>query len=185
MSFWTKLFGDETPAKQPAEDRSQWSKAQYAQALAAKFRAVPDATGLEQQRTYLRVLGQEIYEKFGFSWTQEIWNALMKEFGPPHCHALLGIWDGIVTWRPHTDADALAAELIFIGKHNEFTVMKDDGSGRYDENNRHKRAREIGELLDQDAGIEMMRYAHNQVRAAGCDATDLELCWNGVGQWRR
>lgn len=167
-----------------SEDRSNWTKQQYSSAIAARLRGCPDAAGLGRHRDYLRMLGQEIYEKLGLMWAQELWNAQMKEFGPLAVE-LSQIWVGIGAWKTPTDADALAAELIYIGRHAEYTVTKDDGSGRYDQDRKHKRAKEIGELLNQDAGIEMMRYAHAQVRAAGCDATDLELCWNGIGEWRR
>jgi hypothetical protein len=140
---------------------------------------------LEPRKAYLRAVGQEIIDKFGLPWLQDVWNGLMKEFGPAHCQALRRTWEGVAQWEPEKDADALAAELIFIGKHNEFTVIQNDGSGRYGEDNCHKRARAIGELLNRVAGIEMMRYAWNQVKDAGLDAIDLELCWNGIGEWRR
>ncbi|MDQ3624071.1 MAG: hypothetical protein M3463_16560 [Verrucomicrobiota bacterium] len=183
MSFWTKLFAGNAPAKQPAEDRSQWIKLQYAQAIANKLRATPNAAALDDHGEYLRALGQEISDKFGLVWMQEIWNAQMKEFGPL-ANDLSQLWIGISAWKTPQDADALAAELIYIGRHCEYTVAKDDGSARYDYAGKHKRAKRIGEFLDRDGGIETMRYARSLVRAAGCDAIDLELCWDGVGQWR-
>src|SRR5579859_6929238 len=82
--------------------------------------------------------------------------------------------------------DALVAELIDIGRRYEFTVVKNDGSGVYDNGDRHKRAREIGEMLDRAGGIDLMQAAWYSVKALGRpakgDARDLSRCWNGVGE---
>lgn len=83
--------------------------------------------------------------------------------------------------------DAIVAKLIAIGMRHEFTVLAKDHSRAYDENNRHKRARQIGQLLNQAKGLELMQAAWYRVKAqrpAKGDARDLSRCWNGIGKWR-
>jgi hypothetical protein len=57
--------------------------------------------------------------------------------------------------------DALAQELIRIGRAQEFTVLEGkDSSGDYDWSNRHRTAHDIGRLLYDAGGMNLMRAAY-------------------------
>lgn len=79
----------------------------------------------------------------------------------------------------------LKAELIEIGRHEGYIS---EPSEKYDEHHNHKRARQIGEMLDDIGGMELMREVHSGVAQefrGSARARELESCWGGVGHWRR
>lgn len=75
-------------------------------------------------------------------------------------------------------------ELIEIGRREGYISEPGD---KYDEHHNHKRAREIGAVLDQIGGIEVMREAHSRIglEFGSTRARELESCWGGIGTWRR
>ena len=76
---------------------------------------------------------------------------------------------------------ALIQELVRIGRKG---APDHDSSSNFLSTARG-RAREIGQQLDQLAGREMMAAAHEVVRfdLGGVAARELELAWDGIGQW--
>lgn len=81
--------------------------------------------------------------------------------------------------------DNFTAELVDIGLHEGFVGTPGQ---KYDEHWNHKRAREIGSLLDQAGGMDLMLEAHRRVAArfpGTARARELETCWGGVGRWMR
>jgi len=93
MGFWKSLFA--------GEDRSSWSIQQYAQAIADKVtNPTPcEDSGLEQHRSYVRTLGQEVNDKWGFEAMQQVWQAIHGAMGPGPCSDLTRIWDGVGRWQ--------------------------------------------------------------------------------------
>jgi hypothetical protein len=83
------------------------------------------------------------------------------------------------------DVEHLVAELIDLGRHGAYVGEPGE---HYDEHHNHKRARRIGEMLNNLGGMELMLAAHSRVAAeftASARARELEACWGGVGHWRR
>ena len=79
----------------------------------------------------------------------------------------------------------LTAELIEIGRREGY--ISNPGE-KYDEHHNHKRAREIGAILDDTGGMELMREVHSKIASefrGSARARELESCWGGVGHWRR
>jgi hypothetical protein len=75
----------------------------------------------------------------------------------------------------------LVTELIEIGRREGFVGSP---NGTYDEHWNHKGAREIGALLNDQGGMQLMLAAHEQVATAlGASPRGRELvaCWGGVG----
>lgn len=85
------------------EDRSTWTLQEYAQAIANKVtnRTPCEDSGLEAQRGYIRTLGQEINNKFGFEGMQQAWEAIHRAMGPGPCSDLTRIWDGVGRWQKY------------------------------------------------------------------------------------
>lgn len=81
--------------------------------------------------------------------------------------------------------DKLVGEIIAIGRSAEFTVLEENRTAAYDDRCRHRRVREIGQLLNAAGGMKLMQAAAYRVRAAGGDGRDLDRCWHGVGQWQQ
>ncbi|MHC1783014.1 MAG: hypothetical protein AB9891_09715 [Anaerolineaceae bacterium] len=81
------------------------------------------------------------------------------------------------------EVDRLTAELIQIGKGDDF--LSEHSGGAFDQNCRHKRAREIGGRLDALGGMRLMEYARDRVRKQlGVNlATHLEYAWDEIGAW--
>ena len=79
----------------------------------------------------------------------------------------------------------LEAELIDIGRHEGYVGNPD---GTYDEHWNHRRARQIGAMLNDLGGMELMLEAHAKVAeefSATARPRELEACWGGVGHWMR
>lgn len=93
MGIFGKLFA--------GEDRSSWTLQQYAQAIANKVtnKTPCEASGLEAHKNYVRILGQEINDKWGFEAMQEAWYAIHRAMGPGPCSDLTRIWDGVGRWQ--------------------------------------------------------------------------------------
>lgn len=93
MGFWKSLFA--------GEDRSNWSIQQYVQAIANKVtNSTPcQDSGLEGHRSYVRTLGQEVDDKWGFEAMQQVWQAIHGAMGPGPCSDLTRIWDGVGRWQ--------------------------------------------------------------------------------------
>lgn len=80
------------------------------------------------------------------------------------------------------DFDRLVAELIEIGKTDSYVSTVP--GGKFDENRKHIRAREIGKILNERGGIDLMRAAYYRVLAAlPEEACLLELAWGYIGDW--
>ncbi len=61
--------------------------------------------------------------------------------------------------------------------------MDSCGLAEYDEKDRHRRTREIGEILNKQGGLKGMQSAWHEVRGR-VDTRDLERCWAGIGKWQ-
>lgn len=93
MGFWKTLLA--------GEDRTKWDLQQYAQAIANKVTCTTpcEDSGLEAHRSYVRELGQEIDQKWGFEAMQQAWHAIHRAMGPGPCSDLTRIWDGVGRWQ--------------------------------------------------------------------------------------
>jgi len=93
MGFWKSLFA--------GKDRSNWTIQQYAQAIANKVtNPTPcEDSGLERHRKYVRTLGQEVHDKWGFEAMQQVWHTIHGAMGPGPCSDLTRIWDGVGRWQ--------------------------------------------------------------------------------------
>jgi len=84
------------------EDHSGWTDTtDYANAMTALV-GQPiqrETTGLERNEEYVRALGEEINEKFGFEGMQEVWHAIHAMKGPQATSDLTRIWDGVGRWQ--------------------------------------------------------------------------------------
>lgn len=83
--------------------------------------------------------------------------------------------------RPLTpEESALIEKLIAVGRK-----VPDARSSSTYLNIGRRDAREIGEALNAQGGLELMLRAHDSVAAAlgGVSARELEACWGGIGQW--
>jgi len=80
--------------------------------------------------------------------------------------------------------DDLVNELIRIGSSQGF-LKNPDVSNAYFREGENIRAREIGEILNQRGGLDLMRKAGLQVsRALPMQARELEFAWGGIGDWK-
>jgi hypothetical protein len=80
------------------------------------------------------------------------------------------------------EVDRLVAELMQIGRTDGYLSMQP--GGKFNENCRHIRAREIGEALNKRGGMDLMQAAYYRVRAALPDeARSLESAWGYIGEW--
>ncbi|MFO8143293.1 MAG: hypothetical protein R6T78_01250 [Dehalococcoidales bacterium] len=81
--------------------------------------------------------------------------------------------------------DSLIQELVRIGWEEGFV---EPGYGQhYDEEGRNIRARNIGKRLDEIGGLRLMKVAWWRVRfdlSPGPASRDLDIIWDGVGEWR-
>jgi len=102
--------------------------------------------------------------------------------------------------NPEELVERLTAELIEIGRLESYVSSP---SEKYDEHDNHKRARRIGQMLDDipntwsrrtepaeddRGGLELMREVHSRVAREFPGSTlarELEAIWGGVGYWRR
>lgn len=82
------------------------------------------------------------------------------------------------------EVDALVAELIEIGRNEDFLSMQTGGN--FNEYGKHIRTREIGARLNEMGGIRLMQAAWYRVRAilgAG-HGRSLEVAWGNIGDWQ-
>lgn len=79
--------------------------------------------------------------------------------------------------------DDLTAELIEIGKTDEFLTV--EHNSKFNDEKRNIRAREIGVRLSEMGGKKMMQQAYSKVKAVlgGIPARELEFAWDGIGGW--
>ena len=88
-----------------------------------------------------------------------------------------------------SEVDQLVTELIRIGEQDGYLSLKP--GGRFNEDNRHIRAREIARILHEQGGMNLMKAALFRVLVARGSASetdagrsgDLEIAWHGVGDW--
>lgn len=82
-----------------------------------------------------------------------------------------------------TEVLNLVDELIKIGTVEDF--LSEQPGGAFNRHCRHKRAREIGEYLNEIGGFELMEYVFERVRKkVGNTISDhLEFAWSAIGQW--
>jgi len=80
----------------------------------------------------------------------------------------------------------IVGELVSIGRQVEYTCQ--ERTRGYDKKYRHKRAYEIGTILDSAYGMKLMLAAAHCMRSdeglVPGNGRDLERCWNGIGDWR-
>lgn len=81
------------------------------------------------------------------------------------------------------EADRLVEELIEIGKTDGYLSMRP--GGKFNETNKHIRARQIGQELNKRGGMDLMKAANYAVRArlGGVPARELEAAWGYIGNW--
>lgn len=81
------------------------------------------------------------------------------------------------------EVDRLIAELIAIGRRDGFLSMQP--GGKFNQECRHIRAREIGERLNTVGGMSLMQTAGYRVADAlgPIPARELEAAWVGIGTW--
>ena len=81
--------------------------------------------------------------------------------------------------------DNMIQELIRIGGEEGFVSF--DSGKIYDEEGRNRKARNIGKRLDEIGGLRLMMVAWWRVRFAlspGPAGRDLDVIWDGIGEWR-
>jgi hypothetical protein len=81
------------------------------------------------------------------------------------------------------EVERLVSELVQIGKGDDF--LSERSGGAFDQNCRHKRAREIGDRLNTLGGLRLMELTRNRVRKQlGANlAAHLEYAWDDIGAW--
>jgi len=74
----------------------------------------------------------------------------------------------------------LIKELIAVGR----STRPGSGSTLYLSSSK-ARAREIGTMLNERAGLDLMLRAHQDAQRAlgGASGRELEVAWNGIGEW--
>ena len=79
--------------------------------------------------------------------------------------------------------DQLTAELIKIGKTDEYLTV--EPSNKFNDDKRNIRAREIGLRLNEMGGKKLMQHAYSKVKTAlgRVTARELEFAWDGIGEW--
>ena len=82
------------------------------------------------------------------------------------------------------EVDSLLEELIRIGKLEDFLSVHRGGD--YDRNYHHKRAREIGQRLNEIGGLDLMLAARARVKRKidPVMAEHLDYCWMEIGDWQ-
>jgi len=83
------------------------------------------------------------------------------------------------------EINRLITELIEIGFSDGF--LSSAPGGKFDDRRRHIRAREIGKLLDQIGGLELMRKVFYEVARSFSPGSgrepQLNSAWNLIGEW--
>ena len=77
----------------------------------------------------------------------------------------------------------LIEELMAIGKNEDF--LSEHPGGAFNRQCRHKRAREIGILLNEIGEYELMEFVYEKIRRKlGNSLGDhLEFTWGSIGEW--
>ncbi len=81
------------------------------------------------------------------------------------------------------DVDNLIKELVQIGIREDY--LAEVPGGAFDNQCRHRRCREIGNLLDRFGGYPLMWKAFRvvQKKAGKIPSSHLEYAWVGVAHW--
>ncbi len=81
--------------------RRDWTLAQYAESISSKVTSTitNEDSGLERHQSYVRELGQEVNDRWGYKAMQEVWHDIYDEMGAGPCSDLTRIWDGVGRWR--------------------------------------------------------------------------------------
>jgi len=80
------------------------------------------------------------------------------------------------------DLDRIVTKLAEIGKIDGYT--SNAPGGKFDEMCRHIRTRQIGQLLNERGGIDLMKAVAYRVRAAlSAQARALEFAWAQIREW--
>lgn len=100
----------------------------------------------------------------------------------------MGFFDDLFRKPPYpagskSEIDHLISELAQIGRGDDF--LSERSGGAFDQNCRHKRAREIGERLNTLGGMPLMEYVRDRVRKQLGQqlTTHLEYAWDEIGAW--
>ncbi len=82
------------------------------------------------------------------------------------------------------EVNTLINELIEIGNKEDFLSVIPGGT--FNAQCRHVRTRRIGDRLNVIGGLELMRFAFEQVKkkAGKVLASHLEYAWADIGPWR-
>ena len=77
----------------------------------------------------------------------------------------------------------LIEELMVIGKNEDF--LSEHPGGAFNRHCRHKRAREIGEQLNEIGNYELMDFVYEKIRRKLGNALGdhLEFTWGSIGDW--
>jgi hypothetical protein len=81
------------------------------------------------------------------------------------------------------EVGSLIGELIRIGKTDDF--LSEHPGAIFNAQCRHKRAREIGERLNEIGGFGLMEHVYKKVRnkLAIEISSHLEYAWSEIGEW--
>lgn len=80
------------------------------------------------------------------------------------------------------EVEKLTPELYHIGLSDGYLSMEQ--GGKFDDNCRNIRAREIGERLNEMGGCHLMREVHSKIQQMQGPARQLESCWGYIGIWQ-
>lgn len=81
------------------------------------------------------------------------------------------------------EVQRLTDELVQIGQSDDF--LSERPGGAFNAQSRHRRARAIGERLNEIGGMALMEYVHKRVRKklGGTLAAHLAYAWSEIGKW--
>jgi tetratricopeptide (TPR) repeat protein len=86
------------------------------------------------------------------------------------------------------DVASLFGELVEIGKTGGFLNHKEPRPPSYNDRGRHKRAYQIGEILNRIGGFTLMQKVGEAVNLLALHSLriprGIEHCWDGIGSWR-
>ena len=90
---------------------------------------------------------------------------------------------GLVNGTRKPAVERLTLELLAIGHGDGFINHDTPRPAEFNERGRHKRAYEIGELLNDIGGFQLMQSVGTTINQMPLPR-GLEHCWNGIGSWR-
>jgi hypothetical protein len=81
------------------------------------------------------------------------------------------------------ELESLTKELLEIGRQDDF--LSEHPGGVFNGQCKHRRARQIGELLSAMGGVQLMWWMYERIkrRAGQVKASHLEYCWAEIGEW--